>query len=49
MSESPYDARECAERETGVEQRPADEGLAGDAGEWPEFRIVTGLGEIVAG
>jgi metal-responsive CopG/Arc/MetJ family transcriptional regulator len=30
-------ARECAKLDRAVEQKMADEGLAGDLEEWPEF------------
>jgi metal-responsive CopG/Arc/MetJ family transcriptional regulator len=30
-------ARECAKLTPTLEQKMADEGLAGDLGEWPEF------------
>ncbi len=30
-------AREAAKLDRGFEQKVADEGLAGDAGEWPEY------------
>jgi metal-responsive CopG/Arc/MetJ family transcriptional regulator len=30
-------ARECAKLDRGFEQKMADEGLAGDLEEWPEF------------
>ncbi len=30
-------ARECAKLDRALEQRMADEGLAGDLKEWPEF------------